>query len=216
MVALTTELFSQFLTVTVGGPFLILGDSIPKYVHAKDAQVTACRGDTVGRVTDYIRFQQIKVSGFSRILIHLGSNDISNLLNSGDIATTSLRDMLRRFVALRNSIRRRNSGAVFLFSSIIPRLSEYERFKPYIYGINFALEKWCAKTKGNCIFIPTFRCFLECGRPMAELYSGRDGLHLNGAGTDILEACFQQALSTGYLVRRLHTKRIRKLAALPY
>lgn len=171
---------SRFIDVT--SLFLILGDSIPKYAQAKGTKVTACRGDTLGRVTDYIRFQQVKVSGFSRILIHLGSNDMSDLLNSGEIAKTLVKDVLRRFSALRNSIRRRNSGAVLIFSAIIPRMSGYGRFKPFLYGINFALEKWRAKSRGACIFIPSFRCFLDTGRPMAELY-GQDGLHLKGTGS---------------------------------
>ena len=41
---------------------------------------------------------------------------------------------------------------------------------------------------------------LDCGKPRAELYSVSDGLHLNGAGVDRLEAAISQALSTGYLL----------------
>ena len=167
------------------------------------------------RVVDYIRFGQLSVKGYEKILVHMGACDLGNLLDSGRIHGTSLPEFMRRYQVLRDCIRRRNSSAVIIFSSILPREDRYEEFLPYTYGINFALEKWCAKSKGATIFTPTYEQFLKNGLPRKELYA-RDGLHLSGGGVDRLEASFQQAMSTPYLEKRISARRTRKLAALPY
>ena len=184
-------------------------------MQVKDTKVAAYPGHTVPRIVDYIRFKQLNVAGYARILIHMGACDLGNLLDSGKIHTTSVFDLLRRFQVLRNSIRRRNSRAMVIFSAILPREDRYEEFLPYTSGINFALEKWCAKSKGATIFAPTYRQFLKNGRPREELYA-RDGLHLDGGGVDRLESSLQQALSTSYLQKRIDCRRTRKLAALEY
>ena len=57
--------------------------------------------------------------------------------------------------------------------------------------------------------------FLRGGRPREEIFA-RHGLHLNGAGVDCLEACFQQALSTVYLTDRVTAARMRRMAKLGY
>ena len=50
------------------------------------------------------------------------------------------------------------------------------------------------------MFNPTYTAFLDRGKPRAELYWVSDGLHLNGAGVDRLEAAISQGLSMGYLL----------------
>ena len=159
----------------------------------------AYRGYTVRNVTDKIRFGQLNVSGYTRILIHVGSNDISNMVDRGEHRTMTIVDMMMRYKTLRNSIRRRNTKAILLFSSVLPRLNRYQIFMPYISGMNFALEKWCAKTGGTCIYCPTFNPFISHGKPKAALFSRKDELHLDGGGVDVLEGLLQQALSSGYL-----------------
>ena len=124
-------------------------------------------------------------------------------------------DLLRCFTTLRSVIRRRNSNTVLLFSSVLPRLKKFAKYKPYASGLNFALEKMCAKSQGACIYVPSYRNFLRGGRPREELFA-RDGLHLIGAGVDCLEACFQQALSTAYLTDRVTAARTRWMAKLGY
>ena len=91
-------------------------------------------------------------------------------------------------------------------------------------GLNFAIEKWCAKSGGTCIFIPSFHSFLsrthpvpaQRGEPNSALFSDSDGLHPDGAGVDVLESIFQQAFSTGYLLTRIRADRTQLLKALPY
>ena len=197
---------------------MILADSMAKYVSSQPEKVDvrAFRGDTVRRLTDRIAFGEVDVRGYSRILIHVGCNDISNLISKGELRYVSIIQMMDRFRALRNTLRRKNSSALLLFSSVLPRRTGYKLYKPLIHGLNFALEKFCAKSRGTNVFVPSFRVFLSRGQPRTELFSESDGLHVNGAGVIVLEACFQQALSTGYLMVRVKTKRARKLADLPY
>lgn len=192
------------------GPWLLLSDSMAKYVRVQSATVSAFRGDTISRLTDRIRFGDVDVSGFTRILIHVGTNDISNMTEG-----VTLGEILRRFKTLRSMIRRRNSAAMLLISSLLPRNLQFRKFKSYMYGLNFAIEKWCSKSSGACVFIPSYRAFLADGVPRAELFA-RDGLHLNGAGTDRLEACFQQAFSSGYLEERVRSDRVVKLSKVCY
>ena len=195
----------------------MLSDSIGKYAQINaHTEVKAFRGDTVRRLTDRIAFSQVSVRGYSRILIHVGSNDISNLIEKQELRSVTIFNIMERFRALRNTIRRQNSGALLLFSSILPRKDNYTLYRPFIHGLNFALEKFCAKSRGCNIFVPSYRQFLEYGQPIPGLFSDKDGLHLDGSGVVVLDGCFQQALSTGYLMTRVKCKRNEKLANLPY
>ena len=193
----------------------MLSSSIPKYVKARNTETIAFPGKTVIRVNDYIRFGELDVSKYSRIIIHLGTNDLCNLLDSGEIKKVTAQDVLRRFKRLRDSIRRRNSRALLIFASLLPRYSRFKEFLPYVYGLNFAIEKWCAKSGPGTIYLPTYRAFLNAGKPMKELYAA-DGLHLNGAGVDRLEAVIQQALSSRFLADQIAGKRRTKLTSLTY
>ena len=187
-----------------------------KYVRVQNTVVKTYCGATVPRVADKIRFGELSVSGYDRIFIQLGTNDIANLIDTGEISHVTVHEITRRFRSLRDVIRKRNSRALIIFSSILPRLERYELFKPYVRGVNFALEKWCAKSQGATVFNPTYTAFLDRGKPRAELYSVSDGLHLNGAGVDRLEAAISQALSTGYLLERVRSRRARTLSTVSY
>lgn len=187
-----------------------------KYVKAHDVDVRAFRGDTIKKLTDRIRFDGVEVKGYSRILIHVGTNDIINMVDSGKHRDTTVFDLIDRYHLLRDTIRRRNSKAVLIFSAILPILNRYKLFRGYIRGLNFALEKWCAKSRGVRVFIPSFNAFIARGRPKAALYAESDGLHLSGAGVDLLESILQQALSTGYLLTRVRSDKVRELKCVRY
>ena len=188
-----------------------------KYLQIGDkADVRAFPGATVRRLTDEVAFDNVQVAGYARILIHVGCNDISDLVGKRRYRHVSIFDMMARFRVLRAVIHNKNSTAVVLFSSVLPRQDRYSIFRPYIQGLNFALEKLCAKSAGASVFVPSFRIFLSGGKPRAELFAESDGLHLNGAGSVMLNACFQQAFTAGFLRTRLRCNYTRKLAALPY
>ena len=160
------------------------------YVRVPRVVVKVFPGETVTKLTDRIRFGQVDISRHERILVHVGINDVDDVLRSRRARSVTPQQVLRKYKVLREVIRRLNSRVPILFSSILPRLKQFMKFKPYVLGLNFALEKWCAKSGGSCVFIPSYRSFLAGGEPREELFA-KDGLHLNGAGVDRLEACFQ-------------------------
>ena len=143
-------------------------------------------------VADKIRFGELNVSGYDRIFIQLGTNDIANLIDTGEISHVTVHEITQEFHYLRDVIGKRNSRALIIFSSILPRLERYELFKPYVRGVNFALEKWCEKSQGATVFNPTYTAFLDRDKPRAELYSVSNGLHLNGAGWTSLKQQFHK------------------------
>ena len=91
-------------------------------------------------------------------------------------------DLLHRCKTLHEVIRWHNSQAMLFFSSILPRYELFDDFFPYIYGINFAVEKWYAKSNGACVYIDSNAWFRAKGKPRQELYGKNDGLHPNGSG----------------------------------
>ena len=195
---------------------MVLSDSMAKYVSINACtDVQSFRGDTVWRLTDRIAFNRLSVKGYARILIHVGANDLSNMVDEDERYVTVF-TLINRFKALRNVIRRQNKNALLLFSSVLPRVNRYHIFKPLCHGLNFALEKMCARSKGSNVFVASYKRFISFGSPREELFAENDGLHLNGAGVVELTACFQQALSTGHLMGRVGAKRRKRLAKLPY
>jgi hypothetical protein len=163
-----------------------LTDSIPKYTKAKDADISFHKGDTVGQLNDLVSFESVKVQGYSIILIHAGTNDLENLIETGKIHQTTVQELLEFYKQLRNSIRRCNCYSILVFSAILPRRNFFQLFYPYAYRLNFAIEKWCARSNGSCIFIPSYKIFIAYGRPKQCMYSVKDGLHHRGAGKDAL------------------------------
>ena len=176
--------------------------------------VKAFHGEKVTKLTDRIEFGQVDITQPKRILVHVGTIDVAASLRSRRARSVTSQH-LRKYKVLKEVIRRQNSRALILFSSILPRLNQFKKFNPYMLGLNFALEKWCVKSGGSCVFIPSYGSFLASGEPREELFA-KDRLHLNGAGIDKLEACFLQVLSTEHLMVRVTAERTRKLSELTY
>ena len=65
------------------------------------------------------------------------------------------------------------------------------------------------------MYTSSYRSFLAGGEPRDELFV-EEGLHMNGAGVNRLEACFQQPLSTEHLITRATAERTKKLSELSY
>ncbi len=201
--------------ITGHGPRLILSDSICKYITARETDVKFFKGRTVREISDMIFFNKVDVTGYSIICVHAGTNDINQLIESGNIANTSIHDVMGYYSALRANIRRRNTFALILFSSVLPRADKFYQYLPLIRGLNFAIEKMCSKSKGASIYIPSYKWFIQRGNPVKALYA-QDGLHPNGAGNDTLQAGLQQMMSTAALIERVTSRRTARLAALPY
>ena len=178
---------SKLISVAGKRPCVILTSSLGKYVKVLGAVVKAFPGETVTKLTDRVRFGQVDICRDERILVHVCTKDVDDLLRSRRAKSVTLQQVLRKYKVLREVIRRRLSRALILFSSILPRLQQFRKFKPYVLGVNFTLEKWCSKSGGFCVFLPSYSSFLSGGEPREELFA-KDELHLNGAGVDRLEA----------------------------
>ncbi len=168
-------------------------DSIPKRVLVKNGDTAFFKSHIINKLGDDIVHNVVSINGYGKILIHVGINDLHELIDSGDIAFMTVHDVIRRYRTLREIIRRHNSRAILLFSSILPCYQQFDVFYPYIYRVNFGLEKWCAKSGGSFIFIDSKDAFLTYGKPRAELYATKDGLHPNGGGDDRLQQIFSHA-----------------------
>ncbi len=203
-----------FLTISDTTPQkLVLSDSIAKYVSLKQVTVLAFPGDTIQRLTDRIAFGQIELTQYQAIVIHVGTNDLSDLVLQHLLPHTSPLDLLRRYKALREVVRKRNTTAVLYFSAILPRSSGplIKRPSPQIiqhlaYGINFALQQWCDSDNGLTFFVRSDKWFRSNGKVRDELFASSDGIHLNGGGTDRLAQCFSQALSAAGQLRFITRK----------
>ena len=108
----------SFVYFADNGKFLVLTDSMAKYVVVDGRPVSAFRGDTIERLTDRIRFGSVDVSTPSRILIHVGSNDISDMLRKDKRNREGLHDILRRYRILHTMICNRNSHAQSINQSL--------------------------------------------------------------------------------------------------
>ncbi len=180
---------------------IVLSDSIAKNVIVKNTKVAAFPGDTIKRLTDRICFGEVDLSQYDSVLIHIGTNDISDLICKNLLATTGPNDILRRFKVLRDVVRKQNPKAIIFFSSILPRATGLAVKKPspavlghLAYGINHMISKWLS-TSTSTFFVRSDKWFRSHGEVRDELFSDSDGLHLNGGGTHRLSQCFSQVLS---------------------
>ena len=198
---------------TASGRKKVLSDSIYKHGASKAFDIQAQPGATLKNIADNISFEKAgwSVKGFSRILIHAGANNLFN--KKGRVnARPTLFEHLQEFIALRSVIRRKNSYAVIIFSAILPRRDHFKEHKSFIAGLNFALEKWCARSSGASIFAPTHLAFLGGdGLPNMALLADSDGLHPCGAGVSKLDGLFEQVLSSEYLLERVRSERTLRL-----
>ena len=137
------------LYVSARGTRLVLTDSLGKYTRVPGATIKAYPGETLTRLTDRISFRKVDIRRVSRILVHAGTNDIANLIDSGRIRHTTPQDLLRLFSILRSMIHRRNSRAVILFSSVLPRLKRFELYKGYATGWTSAWRSGAPSQKGS-------------------------------------------------------------------
>ena len=207
----------MFLSLIVDtGKFLVISDSIAKHVKLSKAVVEAYPGDTINRLKYRLELGEVVVTGCARVLVHVGTNDLSNMLRRKNFSKVTIHAIIGKYRTLYEVVRRLEPNALIIFSSILPRTKGNRVMKPYVQGVNFALEKMCAQSQGRAVYLPSFKWFLEYGQPVKEFFAKRDGLHLRAKGTLRLAQCFTQAFSTGYLVNRLGKKRTRKLANLRY
>ncbi len=115
------------------------------------------------------------MAAFYYILIHVGINNLSEWVRKDLIQAHTVHDLLNRYKALYKVLRHRNKSAIIIFSSILPCADKFDQFFPLIRGINFALEKWCAKSGETRVSMASHAQFLRKGKPKHESFARADG-----------------------------------------
>ncbi len=193
------------------GPKIVITDSIPKRVGddaMKDTTLRYFRGKTLSDIGDFIENGSIRLQGFETIMIHVGTNDVSNLMRHNSTVKAELRlydfsflklmdytDIVQGFIALVNIIRQYNRRAVIVFSGIIPRVVDHSRSDPIIRAVNKDIQSFCESHSSNMLFYPTYRWFVHAGQPVSTYYAKKDKLHLTDVGSARLRQAFQTIMS---------------------
>ena len=145
-------------------------------------------GATLQRLTNLVGGMTVKgrrsldVSGYSRFLYHVGTNNIGQ-------TTLSLQ---KNFQSLVQVTRQRCPSALIFISNILPRPIDMDRTLPQVKEINTFLEHW--GPLNGIIIINSFRLF-SLGHYGARMGLFDDLLHLNSDGIKKLKDRFGQAVT---------------------
>ena len=176
--------------------YLIVGDSLIKNVKSwrktngdKGIQcdITPFRGCTIDRLTDKIRRGRIEIGKYKKIIIAIGTNNI----------TQSKTQMKFHLTELVDEIKQKNPEAKVIYSSILPRPKDHSDTWEKILAINSWMN--ANKRQGKFHTWQTYKPFIykrkkdEKAEPKSHLYS--DGLHLTPDGEKILDQQLRMALS---------------------
>lgn len=196
----------------------MLSDSIGKRVRTiKDCELFVRRGKTFSGISDCIINDMVVVRDRKAILIHVGTNDVSDLLRRQQERKRQLSYMGRAhkppitveqivegFKSVVFQIRRHNHTAQILFSAILPRPTDYNDSEPIIRQVNNQIEQYC--WQHSCIFVYSYKWFCRAGLPVKAYFAQNDDLHLSDAGSSRLEQAFQMALSDSNLAKPVKRK----------
>ncbi|XP_063395979.1 uncharacterized protein LOC134680712 isoform X1 [Mytilus trossulus] len=168
------------------GTFLIVSDSIAKYVKLENADVFAFRGASIGEITYQLNKNKGSIyEGYKCLIIHCGTNDIHIL---------SIDQFKSAYCNLISTAKLLFPSMVIAMSGILPRPVDFEETGQKIKAVNMALLNLCLSY--NVEFIHSYRYFLKCGKPKVELFAYKDGgLHLNCEGTRQLGVYFKRRVA---------------------
>ncbi|CAG2246311.1 unnamed protein product [Mytilus edulis] len=168
------------------GTFLIVSDSIAKYVKLENADVYAFRGASIGEITYQLNKNKGSIyEGYKCLVIHCGTNDIHIL---------SIDQFKSAYCNLISTAKLLFPSMVIALSGILPRPVDFEETGQKIKDVNMALLNLCLSYKVE--FIHSYRYFLKCGKPKVELFAYKDGgLHLNCEGTRQLGLYFKRRVA---------------------
>ena len=170
---------------------LVLGDSIIQRLEnwrqtSRNQEyivdVMCYRGCTISRLASKIERNRVNISGYDKILIHIGTNDIM---------CNSWRGVRLDFINLVGIIQVNNPSATIIFSLPLPRPRDLARSWPR----QDMLNKWIMKhqQRGDYMTWRTYKTFLqkryhlmETPKIKSHLDFRRDGLHLSEAGSKIM------------------------------
>ena len=206
---------------------LVIGDSIPKFIKThgigsiKNTTLSINRGINLKRTAKDIASGSIKVAGYDHILVHVGTNTVSDILRSNRMRANEIywtgrpdrpllgaNDALNDFKETVSSIRQYNTTGSIIFSGIISRLCDLEESESLVVEVNRLIREYCCVTE-KLLFTPTYAHFVKNGRPITDLYDPNDYLHVSRRGNDVLTHAFQIALSNTNITKNALCKRLR-------
>ena len=176
----------------------VLGDSNAVRVHVKDPDVknVSKQGQRTATIDTLLSIAESKANGkaVKRVVIHLGTNDISKCRADTSQCTvdmsTSITETHKKF-----------PDAEIAFSSILPRRGKTTAIKTLNDTANAVNDyvKKLAKKESYLYFIDNNSDFLDKGLPNKELYDSSDssGIHVSDRGADILAESFQDFFNSG-------------------
>ena len=158
----------------------MISDSIAKYVDNVDGlTVKSYRGACISDMENYIKRENLQLYTYDYIILHVGTNDIRN---------RSVKQIMQAYKFLFRACKSAAGNATVVFSSILPRLVDFEETKGACINVNSRLEEFCRKN--GLIFVKSYKRFLHAGQPISNLFAKRDGgLHLSFEGTKQLRQC---------------------------
>ncbi|CAG2204310.1 unnamed protein product [Mytilus edulis] len=146
------DLFYELPVVRIEpGTFLIVSDSIAKYVKLENADVFAFRGASIGEITYQLNKNKGSIyEGYKCLVIHCGTNDIHIL---------SIDQFKSAYCNLISTAKLLFPSMVIALSGILPRPVDFEETGQKIKDVNMALLNLCLSYKVE--FIHSYRYFFE-------------------------------------------------------
>ncbi|VDI50420.1 Hypothetical predicted protein [Mytilus galloprovincialis] len=133
------------------GTFLIVSDSIAKYVKLENADVYAFRGASIGEITYQLNKNKGSIyEGYKCLVIHCGTNDIHIL---------SIDQFKSAYCNLISTAKLLFPSMVIALSGILPRPVDFEETGQKIKDVNMALLNLCLSYEVE--FIHSYRYFFE-------------------------------------------------------
>ncbi len=200
---------------------LIVSDSICKRLNdgeVKNTGVAPFSGKKASDMIEKVLNDTLNIRDYKAVLWHFGTNDIYEVLfgpwhlrrseNRFRHAWPSVQDVRNTFTTLMDCVRDKNREGKMLWSSILPRVEEFEQTHSVIEQINDHIQQQCCRRKGF-IYVQSYKYFIDkrSKLPVRTYFGVVDWLHPNAAGVFRLKKCFQQALSDKNLATECHWKR---------
>ena len=147
-------------------------------------------GASMRSMADEIEKGKIRIGGFRALWFHVGTNAAAPVAVHVDgvqrMVAPSVDDVMAQYRRLKNTIRFYNRDALLLFSSVLPRLCDFETTGALVLAVNTRLKTWC-RGEANTCFVDVYEEFTHksgqhMGEPKRHLFSSKDDLHLSREG----------------------------------
>jgi len=140
---------------------------------------------------DQFGSRSISVVGYQVIIVHVGTNDVSNGRTSVEISL-DIKELI-------DAVRRNNRNAVLVISGILYRPVDDDTTYAMVNATNAAISRVTDRFPG-VLFLRSHTLFKSGHTLLDQLYD-HSGLHLNQAGQGRLGTYLRARLARGSLIR---------------